>query len=279
MKYTDISLRGEISRSPLLARSDQLRALFSELARPGGLVVLSGPTASAKNATAYVSLERAAEVGRDVSTMESHPWAALRGVTQYVNENLLAAPDLDVWMTIINQPSLDMLYVREIRSLEEVDVLLTAAARRRTKFVTTMHTTDAAATATRMLNTGADPWKVAGALRLVQAQRKLRRLCSDCKTRIAIPDAVARENRLDVSATAFKAVGCPACNGAGYRGHTVIFQQLFFDEPTSQLVAKEAPPSILFEAGSARGMRSLRGEAIQAVVDGETTLEEAFMGT
>ncbi len=260
-------------------RREQLDVLCAELDRSGGLVLLSGPTGHGKSAVAYYALRRAAAQGLSVSTIESHPREPLDGVNQFVDEEMWTNPGGDAWEKIVHEPSLDMLYVRELLGTAALDLVVTAAGRRRTKFLSTTHTVDAPSTPLRFIASGVDAWRVSAGLRFVQAQRRLRRLCPSCREPVSAPATVFDKVGLEPPASVYRARGCSACGDTGVLGSVVVCEQLAVDDEVAALIAEAAPVSKLGEVARRRGMRGLRVEALECARAGEVTVEEALLET
>ena len=147
------------------------------------------------------------------------------------------------------------------------------------------HTNDASGAVLRLLNMGLESFIVASALRLVVAQRLVRRLCADCKVPIEID---ARSHALTAPysrlhhhgrVTVFEPRGCPACGGAGYRGRTGIFEVLKISPAIEDLVMKRASVSEIRQQAWLDGMRTLREAALAKVLAGDTSLAEVLEHT
>lgn len=240
----------------------------------GGLSVFAGPTGSGKNRLAYHLLRRAASVGLSAASVEVAPRAALEGVAQAVVPGFFDGDgELAVCGAVVRQPGLDVCYVRELLTFDVAALVLAEAVRRRTRFFATLHTNDAAQIVARLLAMGCEPWQVAGALRLVQAQRVLRRLCPACRAPAPTPASVFRDAALAPAPRVYRPAGCARCDETGYRGEVLVAQQVTVDDEVARQIAERAR---LRPSGP---IPTLRQAALQAVSDGETTVEEALLGT
>jgi type II secretory ATPase GspE/PulE/Tfp pilus assembly ATPase PilB-like protein len=277
MQYTSIGSPDGNPENAVEMRRDQLEHLHVELDRSGGLVVLSGPTGAAKTHVAYYALRRGVRRNLSVSSVESPIFGVIDGASQHVADDFWGGAEDAPWHRIVREPSLDLLYVRELQAYSSMNVVVTAASRRRTKFISTIHTVDALSVPLRLLNAGVDPWKVAAALKLVQAQRALRRLCRQCREpTTTVPATVFEAQRIPPPESVFKAVGCDACNGKGYARRVLVCQQLTLTDAMAQLIVRGASAEqLLAQAGA----NSLRREALRVVSDGETTVEEALLNS
>lgn len=254
----------------------QLQTLLAELARPGGLIIFAGPTFSGKNTVAYLALRTAAARGLSVATIENTVRGALLGVDQFVDDDYFARTDSTPWKRIITQPSLDMLYVRELINGELMNLVIKAAGRRRTKFLSTLHTNDAVQTLRRFEGQSVEAWRTVAAVRLIQAQRRLRRLCTICREEMTCPPGVFEPPRPE---SVYRACGCSACHGTGYVGSVLACEQLKVDEEFGRLVIDSKPISTWYEHALSSGWRPLRSAALELVRCGDTSLEEALLNT
>ena len=252
--------------------------LIDAVDKPGGLVLLSGHVGDGKNSVAYHLLRRGAARGLAVNSAETHPRQALDGVNQLVDEDLWGR-DAAFWEHVVNEPSLDLLYVRELRSFDVANAVVTAAARRRTRFISTIHTNDATQTPIRLLNMGIEPWKVTDGLRLVQAQRRLCRLCPECKRpRLPAPQVFADAD-VALPELIYTSAGCAACGFTGVEGSLLVCEQLLVDDELRALLLDAEDGRIIDAHARRRGLRTLRQAALDLVAAGQLSLEEALLET
>jgi type IV pilus assembly protein PilB len=171
----------------------------------------------------------------------------------------------------------DIIMVGEIRDLETADIAIKAAQTGHMVF-STLHTNDAPATLTRLMNMGVAPFNIASSVILITAQRLARRLCT-CKEVTSIPDeallqAGFREDELDGSWQPYKPVGCDRCTGSGYKGRVGIYQIMPISEEIEKIILAHGS-ALEIEAQAQRdGVRSLRQSGLIKVKQGLTSLEE-----
>ena len=253
--------------------------LIDTVDKPGGLVLLSGHTDDGKNSVAYHLLRRGAARGLAVNSAETHPRQGLDGVNQLVDEDLWGR-DAAFWELVVNEPSLDLLYVRELRSYDVANAVMNAACRRQTRFISTIHTNDATQTPIRLLNMGIEPWKVADGLRLVQAQRRLRRLCPECKRPQLPAPQVFADADVALPEVISTSVGCAACGFTGVEGSLLVCEQLVVDDELRAMLLDVSTDGRILDAHARRrGLRTLRQAALDLVAAGQLSLEEALLET
>lgn len=244
-------------------------ALFEEvLARPSGIILLTGPTGSGKTTTLYAALSELNTGSRCILTLEDPVEYELQGVRQS-QINLRAGLTFASGLRSMLRHDPDVILVGEIRDLETAEIALSAAMTGHL-VLSTLHTNSAAAAAPRLLDMGTEPYALASSLQLAVAQRLIRVLCDECREETDVPDAVRRRFKLE-DVTLYRAGGCGACGDTGYRGRAAIFEFL----PTS-----EALTTAIYERRStdeirrlSRG-RSLLEAGLVKVRAGVTTLEE-----
>jgi type IV pilus assembly protein PilB len=173
--------------------------------------------------------------------------------------------------------------VGEIRDAETADVAIKAAQTGHL-VLSTLHTNDAPAAVARLLDIGVAPYNLAAALRLVTAQRLVRRLCVSCRTRSDAPAHALRDAGCDPAALAsgwrpFVARGCAACHGIGYRGRIGLHQTMPVSPEMAERIVARASVGALTQCAAAEGVRSLRDAALAHVRDGTTSVAEALAAT
>src|SRR5204862_5376712 len=168
--------------------------------------------------------------------------------------------------TILRQDP-DVVMIGEIRDVETAQIAVQASLTGHLVFAT-LHTNDAVSAVTRLVDMGVEPFLLASSLIGVGAQRLVRRLCLECRK------PLAHENK-----TYYAAVGCAACNRSGYRGRTGIYELLTVDDELRRLIHERASEQALRAQVLARGMRSLRDDAMRWAAAGVISLEEAIRVT
>jgi type IV pilus assembly protein PilB len=255
--------------------------LLQAIARPYGMVLVTGPTGSGKTVSLYTCLNLLNQPGVNIATVEDPAEINLPGVNQ-VNVNDKAGMNFAVALRAFLRQDPDIIMVGEIRDLETADIALKAAQTGHL-VMSTLHTNDAPTTLTRLLNMGVAPFNVAASVLLITAQRLTRRLCEACKAPADYPrDALKRagftEHDLDGSWKAYKAVGCSACNN-GYKGRVGLYQVMPISEEIQRLILASGSALDIAAQAAKEGVRDLRQSGLLKVKSGATTLEEIISVT
>lgn len=252
---------------------------------PNGLLLVTGPTGSGKSSTLYALLDRLNSDDLCVLTAEDPVESRMQGVTQVQCQAGTALGFASVLRSFLRQDP-DVMMVGEIRDAETADIALKAALTGHL-VLSTLHTNDAAGAVLRLLNMDLEPFIVASSLRLIMAQRLVRRLCPACK---AVDDAAAGRLALlaasdevplpDGAAPAvYRAVGCSACGGTGYRGRTGIYEVLRVTPRIEELILTRSGAQAVRATARQEGMLTLRQAGWQKALAGETSLAEVFEHT
>ncbi len=258
--------------------ADQKETLMEAIQRPYGMVLVTGPTGSGKTVSLYTCLNILNKPGINIATAEDPAEINLPGVNQ-VNVNDRAGLTFPVALKAFLRQDPDIIMVGEIRDLETADIAIKAAQTGHMVF-STLHTNDAPATLTRLMNMGVAPFNIASSVILITAQRLARRLCT-CKQPTVIADDVLvqagfREEELDGSWSPYKPVGCDRCSGSGYKGRVGIYQIMPISPEIERIILNHGS-AIDIEAQAQRdGVRSLRQSGLIKVRQGLTSLEEVL---
>lgn len=248
------------------------------LAAPHGLILVTGPTGSGKTRSLYGFLQRLNQPSRNICTVEDPAEIQMEGVNQ-VGVREQAGLSFAVALRAMLRQDPDLIMVGEIRDAETADVALKAAQTGHL-VLSTLHTNDAPAAVGRLLDLGVAPHQLASALRLVTAQRLVRRLCRVCRARSDESRGALLAAGLSSGALAggwqpYAAHGCGVCHGIGYRGRRAVHQIMPVSETLRELIVGRASHAALRTQAQREGMRSLREAALARVRDGETSMAEA----
>jgi type IV pilus assembly protein PilB len=255
---------------------DQKEALLSAIHRPYGMVLVTGPTGSGKTVSLYTCLNILNQPGINISTAEDPAEINLPGINQ-VNVNDKAGMNFAVALKAFLRQDPDIIMVGEIRDLETGETAIKAAQTGH-MVMSTLHTNDAPATLTRMLNMGIAPFNIASSVILITAQRLARRLCS-CKRPVDIPkEALLRsgfsEEDLDGSWQPFGPVGCDICKNTGYKGRAGIYQVMPISEEMQRIIMKNGTSIDIADQAQREGVSDLRKSGLRKVKAGLTSLAE-----
>jgi general secretion pathway protein E len=252
------------------------------IARPHGIILVTGPTGSGKTTTLYSTLKRLATDEVNVCTIED----PIEMIEPAFNQTQVhSAVDLGFaeGVRALMRQDPDIIMVGEIRDLETAEMATQAALTGHLVF-STLHTNDAASAVTRLADLGVPPYLISATVIGVLAQRLARTLCPACKvrdegvTREAL-DEVAAPWRLKGSVRAYKPVGCLDCRMTGYRGRVGLYELLLMSDAARAAVHPTLDAGALRRAALAEGMHPLRLAGVMKVAEGVTTLDEVLRAT
>jgi len=242
--------------------------------QPYGMIVLTGPTSCGKSTTLYAALKAINTPERNILTIEDPVEYEAEGINQVQIHEEIGLTFPKALRAFLRQDP-DIIMVGEMRDLETADIGIKAALTGHLLF-TTLHTNNAPAAISRLINMGIEPFLIADALTFVGAQRLMRRVCKNCRT----PFKPSREllKSLNINSSNeqifYKAKGCELCNHTGYRGRMAVMEALEIDDNIRELIIRKAPESEIREVAINNGMVPLRENALTKVLRGESTLEE-----
>jgi type IV pilus assembly protein PilB len=242
---------------------------------------VTGPTGSGKTVSLYTGLNILNTEDTNISTAEDPVEINLAGINQ-VNVDDKAGLTFAVALRAFLRQDPDIIMVGEIRDLETAEIAIKAAQTGH-MVMSTLHTNDAPATLTRLMNMGVPTFNIASSVLLITAQRLARRLCN-CKKPIDVPgktllDAGFTDADLDGSWTLFGPGGCERCKGTGYKGRVGIYQVMPVSEAIQRLIMSGAGEMDLAEQASREGVRNLRESGLLKVKQGLTSLDEVLSTT
>jgi type IV pilus assembly protein PilB len=252
--------------------------LLEAIARPYGMILVTGPTGSGKTVSLYTCLNLLNNAGVNIATAEDPCEITLPGVNQ-VSVNDKAGLTFAVALKSFLRQDPDIIMVGEIRDIDTADIAIKAAQTGHL-VLSTLHTNDAPTTLTRMRNMGIAPFNIASSVILITAQRLARRLCPKCKKPIDIPQeallkAGYKADELDGSWKPYHPVGCSACNN-GYKGRVGIYQVMPISEEIQRIILRDGSALDIAEQAKREGVRSLREAGLHKVKLGLTSLEEVL---
>jgi type IV pilus assembly protein PilB len=257
---------------------ENLRRFTAAIARPHGMILVTGPTGSGKSTTLYTTLAEIAKPELNAITVEDPVEYRLAGVNQ-MQVNPRAGLTFENALRAILRSDPDILLVGEIRDRETATISVEASLTGHL-VLSTLHTNDAPSAITRLTEIGVEPYLVGTALNAVVAQRLARRLCLRCRERYTPePDVI---EALDLGAeggttpTLYRAVGCSFCSGTGYRGRLALHELMIVTPELEHLAVVRSPATELRALALAQGMVPLREDGFAKVRRGITTLEEVL---
>jgi type II secretory ATPase GspE/PulE/Tfp pilus assembly ATPase PilB-like protein len=263
--------KGIVPLEELGLHDDELKMLRLMMARPEGIILVTGPTGSGKTTTLYSILNHVNTEGVNIMTLED-PMAMIRQTS--VNE--VAKLDFASGIRSMMRQDPDVILVGEIRDQETAEMAFRAAMTGHQVY-STLHTNSAIGAIPRLQDLGVLPDIMAGNIIGVVAQRLIRRLCNHCKQPFR-PDDDMTKRILGVDADwqgeIFRASGCDHCDNTGYKGRIAIMELFKMDMEIDELIARRATGREIRESARKRGFRTLAEDAIARVLAGQTDIEE-----
>ncbi|MBI1390221.1 MAG: pilus assembly protein PilB [bacterium] len=260
---------------------DTLESYDKQIKRPNGIVLVTGPTGSGKTTTLYASLRRVFSPMLKMITTENPVEYQMDGVVQ-VNINQSVGLTFARCLRAILRQDPDIIMVGEIRDLETASMAIESALTGHL-VLSTMHTNDSTGTLTRLIDMDVEPFLITSAVAGVIAQRLVRTICSECKEPYHPDEAIVREMGFDPkeveNITFFHGKGCSECNYTGYKGRIGIFEMLILSEAVKELVLSHASSASIFQQARKDGLRTLREDGWEKVLQGMTTIEEVLAHT
>jgi type II secretory ATPase GspE/PulE/Tfp pilus assembly ATPase PilB-like protein len=266
--------KGMLTLDDLGLADDELALLKLMLARPEGIILVTGPTGSGKTTTLYSVLNHINTEGINIMTLED-PVEIPMPMVRQTSVNEAVKLDFATGVRSMMRQDPDVILVGEIRDRDTAEMAFRAAMTGHQVY-STLHTNSAIGAIARLQDLGVTPDILAGNIIGVMAQRLVRRLCRHCAV-AERPEGAAR--RLlglddDDERSIMRAVGCEHCDHTGYRGRVAIMELFKLDSEIDELIARHATAKEIREAARQKGYRPLAEDAIGRVLDGQTSLDE-----
>jgi general secretion pathway protein E len=247
--------------------------LRAAIARPHGIVLVTGPTGSGKTTTLYAALKEINTPDKKILTVEDPVEYVLDGINQVPLRPQVGLTFANALRAFLRQDP-DVLMVGEIRDRETAEIAIQASLTGHL-LLSTLHTNSAAAAITRLLDMGIDDYLLTSTLQVVLGQRLVRKLCAQCKEAYEpSKDVLARLSVLQESPTWYRANGCVQCQGTGYRGRTTIIEALTLSDAIRSQVLSRSDANIIERIAIEEGMRTLFGHGLERVATGITSIDE-----
>jgi type IV pilus assembly protein PilB len=251
--------------------------------QPWGMVLVTGPTGSGKTTTLYSALSDLNKIAHNICTAEDPVEYNLHGINQVQMHDEIGLNFAMSLRAFLRQDP-DIIMVGEIRDFETAEIAVKAALTGH-MVLSTLHTNDAPATISRLLNMGVEPFLITASVNLVLAQRLARKICNDCKQQVKyekqvledcgfLPEQIANARLMKGGGGA-----CRTCNGSGYKGRVALYEVMRFTDNLKEMVLQGASTAELKMAAIKNGMSTLRMSGIRKIVDGVTTPEEIMRVT
>jgi type IV pilus assembly protein PilB len=256
---------------------DQKQLFLDALARPQGMILITGPTGSGKTVSLYTGLNILNTEDTNISTAEDPVEINLEGINQVNVNNKVGLSFANALRSFLRQDP-DVIMVGEIRDLETAEIAIKAAQTGHL-VLSTLHTNSAPETLTRLRNMGVPSFNIATSVNLVIAQRLARRLCPKCKTLIDVPRpsllelGFSEDQLQQPDFKIYQAVGCAECR-EGYKGRVGIYEVVQINPEIAQIIMEDGNAIQLSQAAQAAGFHNLRYSGLLKVMQGVTTLQE-----
>jgi type IV pilus assembly protein PilB len=248
---------------------------------PYGMILITGPTGSGKTTTLYSAIHTINSPDINIMTAEDPVEYNLRGVNQVQINEEIGRTFASALRAFLRQDP-DVILVGETRDLETAQIGIRAALTGHL-VLTTLHTNDCPSTVARLLDMGIPPFLVSSSLTLILAQRLGRKVCKDCKQpydadeETLVPYGHIPQGLGKISF--YKGKGCATCNFTGMKGRVAIYEVMPVNQDIRDLIIRNAPAVEIGEAAQRQGMRTLRQNALQKVIEGGMTIEEVLRVT
>ncbi len=258
-----------------------LEDFLNALARPTGMILVTGPTGSGKTRTLYSGISRLNKPGVNVVTAEDPVEYDIVGINQVNVRPEIGYTFAKALKAFLRQDP-NIVLVGEVRDRETGEIAMTAAMTGHL-VLSTLHTNDAPSSLNRLLDMEIPPFLIAATVNLIEAQRLLRRICPKCKE----PDNISPEEMLKMGINPenfrgvqlYKGKGCLECNNTGYKGRVGVFEVMSISPEIRRLIISRASTDEIREMAVKLGMKTLREDALDKVRSGITTLEVAIVET
>ena len=270
--YSKLNLTRDIKELGL--NLDEMSMLQHMLAKPYGILFVTGPTGSGKSTTLYTALSALNKEQVNIVTVEDPVEADIEGINQIQVNNKVELTFASALRSILRQDP-DIIMIGEIRDQETASIAVQASITGHL-VVSTMHTNNAVGTLNRMADMGIARYLISDAIIGVIAQRLVRKLCPHCrKKRLATDEEKRILKRSAAEQTEiYEPGGCRLCNNTGYFGRTGVFEIMEVNDEMRKLIAENAPTEEMIAAAKQGGMRTLRENGIRYVLDGTTSISE-----
>ncbi|MBK8101267.1 MAG: type II/IV secretion system protein [Planctomycetes bacterium] len=274
--------RGLLSLEGLGFEADERQRFQNTIARPNGIVLVTGPTGSGKTTTLYAALQELNRPDVKIITAEDPVEFNIRGINQCQVKTRIGLSFARILRAMLRQAP-NIILVGEIRDKETAEIAVQAALTGHLVF-STLHTNDAPSAITRLVDMGVKPFLVAASVQTIVAQRLVRVLCKECRETYEPTDVELRSVGIDPGSVGghpfFRAGRCAACEHVGYRGRLGIYEMMQMDESLREMTFRGEPTIRLRDhAFHSGGMSTLLQDGVRKVLAGKTTIPELLRVT
>lgn len=271
----------ELDMTKLGFESISLEKFKRSIAKPYGMVLVTGPTGSGKTNTLYSAIQSLNKSETNVMTAEDPIEINLHGINQVQMKEQIGLNFATALRSFLRQDP-NVILVGEIRDFETAEIAIKASLTGH-MVLSTLHTNDAPSTVLRLVNMGIEPFLVATSVTIIQAQRLIRRICNKCKKKQKVPTQVLLDvgfSEEEVSEVeVFKGNGCSSCSDTGYKGRIGLFEVMEITSELRDMILIGASAGELRKKAIELGMITLRKSGLCKIRDGITTIEEVLRET
>jgi len=278
--YTELGITG-----------NNLDRLIEVLKNPNGVTLVTGPTGSGKTTTLYSILQELNTIDVNIMTLEDPVEYEMLGLAQSQIRPDIGYDFFSGLRTALRQDP-DIIMVGEIRDQETIEVAIKAALTGH-MVLSTIHTNSAVSTVTRIMDMGVKPFKITSAIRMIEAQRLVRRICPHCKEEYEPEEVIKDEIRKNLAncrdrevqqmnldkITLFKGKGCDKCINSGYQGRKGVYEILLMNREVVEMILEKAHEHDIKDKCVEHGMVTLLHDGVMKALQGETTIEEVYRVT
>ena len=268
-----------VSKEKLGFSEESIQIYDNLLSRPYGLILVVGPTGSGKTTTLYSMLNQLNDIDKNILTIEDPVEYELKGINQS-QINYKAGLDFASALRAFLRQDPDIIMVGEIRDHDTAEIAIRASLTGHL-VLSTLHSNSAVGAISRLADMGIDSFLITSSLAGVVSQRLVRKICPVCKEsyQASIGEKRALEYDLDKSLTLYKGTGCDKCNNTGYKGRLGIYELIEITKPIRDLIDKNAKEDEIALKASQLGMKTMRQDTMQKVINGLTTVDEMIRVT
>lgn len=281
------SAAGEKSFGDLGLDGRNLEVVQNAITKPYGMVLFTGPTGSGKTTTQYAILRTLNKDSVNVVTVEDPIEYSIAGVNQSQVKPEIGYTFARGLRQILRQDP-NVIMIGEVRDEETADLVINAALTGHI-VLSTLHTNSSVGVIPRLIDMGVRPFLIPSTLRLVIAQRLIRVLCQNCKTKVRpsekvknyilsqaknMPAVAKKEMKITDPLFIYKAKGCEKCNFSGYTGRMGLFEILTMSDELAELIQKNPLETLILKVAQKQGMLTIEQEGILKVLNGHTSIEE-----
>ena len=251
------------------------------IAKPNGIILVTGPTGSGKTTTLYSALSELNVIEDKLITTEDPVEYDIDGIIQIPINHDIDVTFAKALRAILRQDP-DKILVGEIRDIETAEIAVQASLTGHTVF-STLHTNDAPSTVTRMKDMGVPTFLITATVEAILAQRLVRRICAECREEVPVSEDMMLE--LDLNAeqcegkSFYRGSGCATCTNTGYKGRVGLFELMIMDDELRDMINDNCNTDDLRTKAQSKGMRLLRDMGVELAFDGTTTAEEVVRET